>query len=488
MRQLITMVQEIPHFIDEVVNVVIMVLIALTLFKGLVNLWTCGLFQLLAFLMLAGKSCSILMDQFTVENFTIQGTAFNLTIPGLCSKNDTHHYIRVHNDTGIEVTLTNTSIVSGKFCNLSTALQKEQFDTLTFSILSEFHLSIHRFNDYKIMTCDFDSGKLLIQYNLSDFHGSNSISDKNCGSLPGRIMYAMSRLFSQGGYSIGYKGKYGWCAKTTYKYLIFQNTTWEDHCNAHPLGYLKLIMMSQSSRLISRRLQSFFKWSLTDSVGSNSPGGYCLEKWMLIASELKCFGNTALAKCNLNHDEEFCDMLSLIEYNKGAIEKFKDDLKKSFDTLKTTINGLISDQLLIRNHLKELMGIPYCNYSKFWYLNNTFLNLHSLPKCWLVSNGSYLNRTQFDDEIEQEANNLITEMLRKDYVKRQSTTPLGLMDLLLISTSFYILTVFLHLIKIPTHRHISGKPCPKPHRLTSMAICSCGLFGQPGLPTKWKRN
>uniref|UniRef100_A0AAU8BEZ5 Glycoprotein n=1 Tax=Erinaceus europaeus arenavirus TaxID=3230302 RepID=A0AAU8BEZ5_9VIRU len=487
MGQLITTFQEIPHFIDEVVNIILMVLIALTLFKGVINLCTCGLFQLLAFMLLAGRSCSILMDQFNFEELELKGTQFNLTMPTLCTKNDTHHYIRINNESGIEVTLTNNSIVNQNYCNFTTSFRKAHFDVMMFSILSEFHLSIHKFNDYRAMSCDLDKG-LIVQYNLTHFKSTESANDQYCGTLPGRIMYAMSRLFSPiRTYSIGYKGKFGWCAKTSYKYLIIQNTTWEDHCNPHPLGYLKLLLMSQSSRVITRRLQSFFKWSLADSTGVASPGGYCLEKWMLVASELKCFGNTAIAKCNLNHDEEFCDMLSLIEYNKRALIHFKDDLRASLDVLKSTINGLISDQMLMRNHLRELMGIPYCNYTKFWFLNNTALNLHSLPKCWLVSNGSYLNKTEFSFDIEQEANNLVTEMLKKDYDRRQRTTPLGLMDMLLISTSFYILTVFLHLIKIPTHRHISGKSCPKPHRLTSMAICSCGQFNQPGLKTRWKR-
>nr|WIV79556.1 glycoprotein precursor [Mecsek Mountains virus] len=487
MGQLITTFQAIPHFIDEVVNIIIMVMICLTLFKGIVNLCTCGLFQLIAFLVLAGRSCSIMLDQFNFTQFELEGSQFNLTMPTLCSKNDTHHYIKINNESGIEVALTNDSIVSHNYCNFTTSFREKHFDAVMFSIFSEFHLSIHKFNDYRMMSCNLKNG-LTVQYNLSHFKSSESVNDAYCGTLPGRVMYAMSRLFApQNTYSIGFKGKYGWCAKTTYKYLIFQNTTWEDHCKPHPLGYLKLMLMSQSNRVITRRLQAFFKWSLTDSIGNPTPGGYCLEKWMLVASELKCFGNTAIAKCNLNHDEEFCDMLSLIEYNKKALIHFKEDLKASIDVLKSTINGLISDQLLMRNHLRELMGIPYGNYTKFWYLNNSALNLHSLPKCWLVSNGSYLNKTEFKNDIEQEANNLLTEMLKKDYDRRQGTTPLGLMDMLLISTSFYITTVFLHLIKIPTHRHIVGKTCPKPHRLTSMAICSCGYFGQPGLKVKWKR-
>nr|7S8H_a Chain a, Glycoprotein G2 [Lassa virus Josiah] len=162
-----------------------------------------------------------------------------------------------------------------------------------------------------------------------------------------------------------------------------------------------------------------FTWTLSDSEGKDTPGGYCLTRWMLIEAELKCFGNTAVAKCNEKHDEEFCDMLRLFDFNKQAIQRLKAPAQTSIQLINKAVNALINDQLCMKNHLRDIMGIPYCNYSKYWYLNHTTTGRTSLPKCWLVSNGSYLNETHFSDDIEQQADNMITEMLQKEYMERQ---------------------------------------------------------------------
>nr|6JGY_A Chain A, Pre-glycoprotein polyprotein GP complex [Mammarenavirus lassaense] len=125
-------------------------------------------------------------------------------------------------------------------------------------------------------------------------------------------------------------------------------------------------------------------------------------------------------------DEEFSDMLRLFDFNKQAIQRLKAEAQMSIQLINKAVNALINDQLIMKNHLRDIMGIPYCNYSKYWYLNHTTTT--SLPKCWLVSNGSYLNETHFSDDIEQQADNMITEMLQKEYMERQGKTPLGLVD------------------------------------------------------------
>nr|WRX71695.1 glycoprotein [amugulang virus] len=491
MGQAITFFQTLPHIIDEVINIVLITLSLIAILKGLFNLMTCGLLQLIIFLALCGRSCSLLSQEFQLQKVELDMTVLNSSMPLSCSANNSHHYIFV-NDSGLEITLTNTSILSHKFCNLSTAHKKAEYNFALMSIISTFHLSIPNFNQYEAMACDFNAGKISVQYNLS--HNTVTDAANHCGTVANGVLSAFHKFqwtsSTRDAYQIPTSDGAAHCYTTTYKYLIIQNVTWDNHCQfarPTPIGYLSLLGQRVKQIYISRRLLGSFSWTLSDSLGNSLPGGYCLTRWMLIESEIKCFDNTAVAKCNENHDSEFCDMLRLFDFNKEAIRRLRIEANKSINLITTAINSLINDQLIIKNHVKDLMGIPYCNYSRFWYLNHTKINITSLPRCWLVSNGSYLNETEFSADVEQEANNLITEMLQKEYKERQGKTPLGLVDLFVFSTSFYLITVFLHLIKIPTHRHVVGKPCPKPHRLNSKAICHCGTYRQPGLATQWKR-
>nr|UUL71807.1 glycoprotein precursor [Mafiga mammarenavirus] len=495
MGQVVTFFQEIPHVLEEVMNIVLITLAALAIIKGIYNFATCGIIGLITFLLLCGRSCSsVYKGNYNLSSVDLDLSHLNMTMPLSCSKNNSHHYIFL-NKTGLELTFTNTSVLSHKFCNLSDAHKKNLYDHALMTVITTFHLSIPDFNQYEAMSCDFNGGNITVQYNLS--HSNPTDAANHCGTVANGVLDTFYRL--SWGHDIkkvftlsaGYQtGRWVDCYQTGYQYLIIQNVSWADHCQLSrptPIGFLSLMNQKIKSIYISRRLLGTFSWTLSDSSGNDSPGGYCLTRWMLFAADLKCFGNTAVAKCNLNHDEEFCDMLRLIDFNKQAVRRLKNETQLGLRLVTKAVNALINDQLIMKNHLRDLMGIPYCNYSKFWYLNDTRNGRTSLPKCWLVSNGSYLNETQFSDTIEQEADNMITEMLRREYQHRQGATPLGLVDLFVFSTSFYLISVFLHLIRIPTHRHILGQGCPKPHRLNSKAICACGAYKQPGLTTKWKR-
>ncbi|BAM45328.1 Glycoprotein precursor [Lunk virus NKS-1] len=495
MGQIVTLFESLPHIIDEVINIVIMVLILITAIKAVYNLCTCGLFALIMFLFMAGRSCSLegpgmYKGTYQFKSVELNMSQFNQTLPNACSVNNSHHYIGM-GDSGLELTFTNDSIIDHNQCNLTDYFKKSHFDHVLSSIITHLHLSVRGHSYYKAVSCDFNNG-ITIQYNLSINTPQKAVD--NCRSFRGRVLDMFRTAFGGKHMRAGFgmtdaNGKATWCSQTDYNYLIIQNRTWDNHCEyANPMGFARLLFAQEKTKFLTRRLMGTFTWTLSDSSGVESSSGYCLTRWMIIAADLKCFGNTAVAKCNLNHDEEFCDMLKLIDYNKAALTKFKKDVESALHLFKVTMNSLISDTLLMRNHLRDLMGIPYCNYSKFWYLEHYKTGETSLPKCWLVSNGSYLNETHFSDEIEQEANNMITEMLRKDYYKRQGSTPLALMDILMFSTSAYLISVFLHLLRIPTHRHVKGGTCPKPHRLNSKGICSCGAFKVPGVKVIWKRN
>nr|AXE71869.1 envelope glycoprotein [Mammarenavirus choriomeningitidis] len=498
MGQIVTMFEALPHIIDEVINIVIIVLIIITSIKAVYNFATCGVFALLSFLLLAGRSCALYGPEghgiykgiYQFKSVEFDMSYLNLTMPNACSANNSHHYISMGNS-GLELTFTNDSIINHNHCNLTSAFNKKTFDHTLMSIVSSLHLSIRGNSNYKAVSCDFNNG-ITIQYNLTFSDAQSALSQ--CRSFRGRVLDMFRTAFGGKYMRSGWgwtdsDGKTTWCSQTSYQYLIIQNRTWQNHCTyAGPFGMSRILFAQEKTKFLTRRLAGTFTWTLSDSSGVENPGGYCLTRWMILAADLKCFGNTAVAKCNVNHDEEFCDVLRLIDYNKAALSKFKQDVESALHLFKTTVNSLISDQLLMRNHLRDLMGVPYCNYSKFWYLEHAKTGETSVPKCWLVTNGSYLNETHFSDQIEQEADNMITEMLRKDYVKRQGSTPLALMDLLMFSTSAYLISIFLHLVKIPTHRHIKGGSCPKPHRLTSKGICSCGAFKVPGVKTVWKRR
>nr|ACP50594.1 glycoprotein precursor [Mammarenavirus choriomeningitidis] len=498
MGQIVTLFEALPHVIDEAINIAIMVLIIITSVKAVYNFATCGIIALIGFLLLAGRSCGsttnvnthLYKGLYEFKSLEFNLSHLNLTMPNACSLNNSHHYINM-GKSGLELTFTNDSILSHKHCNLTDAFKKDTFDHTIMSIISSLHLSVRGHTEYKAVSCDFNNG-ITIQYNLTLRSSGEAVNE--CRTFRGRVLDMFRTAFggkymrSHIGWTDG-QGKTTWCSQTDYNYLIIQNRTWENHCEyASPFGFTRVLLAQEKTKFITRRLAGTFTWTLSDSSGNENPGGYCLTRWMLIAADLKCFDNTAIAKCNLNHNEEFCDMLRLIDYNKAALHKFKEDVESALHLFKMTINSLISDQLLMRNHLRDLMGVPYCNYSKFWYLQHSKSNETSTPKCWLVSNGTYLNETHFSDQIEQEADNMITEMLRKDYFRRQGATPLALVDILMFTTSAYLMTVFLHLMRIPTHRHIKGGSCPKPHRLTSMGICSCGAFKTPGVKTVWKRR
>ncbi|AJI43723.1 glycoprotein [Souris virus] len=493
MGQIITFFQELPHFLEEVMNIVMVVLILLTLTKAIYNLWTCGLVGLVYFLMMAGRSCeSGLGNEFQLSSFVLNTTIFNSSMPLSCSKDNSHHYIYMNN-TGLEITLTNKKIINHTWCNLSDAHQKDLYDHALMSIVTSFHLNIRGFSDYKAMACDFNGGNITIQYNLTSKFNRSTF--EYCHSMPSRILETFRQMFWSQNVTIGATETDTittlYCPQTDYKYIIIQNVSWENHCemmHPTPMKFIHLELNSRRTVYLSRRLRGTFTWTLSDNSGTENPGGYCLTRWFIIAADLKCFGNTAIAKCNEAHDEEFCDMLRLFDYNKEAIKRFKGETQAALHHFKEAINALISDQLLMRNHLRDLMGIPYCNYTKFWYLNHTKTNTTTLPKCWLVRNNTYLNETEFSNDIEQEQTKFITEMLKREYDHRQTSMPLGLVDLLLFTTSLFLVSVFLHLARIPTHRHLVGKPCPKPHRLTKMGICSCGLYKQSGVPVVWKRR
>nr|UIW24550.1 glycoprotein precursor [Seli virus] len=498
MGQIVTLFESLPHIIDEVINIVIMVLVVITTIKAVYNFCTCGLFSLICFLILAGRSCGhsgispgeLHKGSYLFKSVELNMFQFNSTLPNACSANNSHHYISL-NTSGLELTFTNESVLSHNHCNLTSYFRKKEFDHVLMSIITNLHLSVRGHNEYKQVSCDFRNG-ITIQYNLTLSSPGSAISQ--CNTFRGRVLDMFRTAFGGKHMRSGYgftdaNGKSTWCSQTNYQYLIIQNRTWENHCEyANPLGFARLLFAREKTTFLTRRLAGTFTWTLSDSSGVESSSGYCLTRWMIIAADLKCFGNTAVAKCNLDHDEEFCDMLKLIDYNKAAIHKFKQDLESALHMFKVTVNSLISDQLLMRNHLRDLMGIPYCNYTKFWYLEHYKTGETSLPKCWLVSNGSYLNETHFSNEIEQEATNMITEMLKKDYDHRQGATPLALMDMLMFSTSAYLISIFLHLLRIPTHRHIKGGSCPKPHRLNNKGICSCGAYKVPGVKTVWKRR
>nr|5NFF_A Chain A, Glycoprotein [Morogoro mammarenavirus]5NFF_B Chain B, Glycoprotein [Morogoro mammarenavirus]5NFF_C Chain C, Glycoprotein [Morogoro mammarenavirus]5NFF_D Chain D, Glycoprotein [Morogoro mammarenavirus]5NFF_E Chain E, Glycoprotein [Morogoro mammarenavirus]5NFF_F Chain F, Glycoprotein [Morogoro mammarenavirus]5NFF_G Chain G, Glycoprotein [Morogoro mammarenavirus]5NFF_H Chain H, Glycoprotein [Morogoro mammarenavirus]5NFF_I Chain I, Glycoprotein [Morogoro mammarenavirus]5NFF_J Chain len=155
-------------------------------------------------------------------------SGLNATMPLSCSKNNSHHYIQVRNDTGLELTLTNTSLLDHKFCNLSDAHKRNLYDKALMSIVTTFHLNIPNFNQYEVMSCDFNGGKITVQYNLS--HSSYVDAANHCGTIANGIMDTFRRMYWSNALSPSEYISGTTCIQTAYQYLIIQNTTWEDHC------------------------------------------------------------------------------------------------------------------------------------------------------------------------------------------------------------------------------------------------------------------
>nr|AAC32281.1 glycoprotein precursor [Pichinde virus] len=505
MGQVVTLIQSIPEVLQEVFNVALIIVSTLCIIKGFVNLMRCGLFQLITFLILAGRSCDGMMID---RRHNLTHVEFNLTrmfdnLPQSCSKNNTHHYYKGPSNTtwGIELTLTNTSIANettGNFSNIRSLAYgnisncdktEEAGHTLKW-LLNELHFNVLHVTRHVGARCKTVEGAgVLIQYNLT-------VGDRG-GEVGRHLIASLAQII--GDPKIAWVGKCfnncsgGSCRLTNceggthYNFLIIQNTTWENHCTYTPMATIRMALQKTAYSSVSRKLLGFFTWDLSDSTGQHVPGGYCLEQWAIVWAGIKCFDNTVMAKCNKDHNEEFCDTMRLFDFNQNAIKTLQLNVENSLNLFKKTINGLISDSLVIRNSLKQLAKIPYCNYTKFWYINDTITGRHSLPQCWLVHNGSYLNETHFKNDWLWESQNLYNEMVIKEYEERQGKTPLALTDICFWSLVFYTITVFLHLVGIPTHRHIIGDGCPKPHRITRNSLCSCGYYKIPKKPYKWVR-
>ncbi|ABU94345.1 glycoprotein precursor [Big brushy tank virus] len=484
MGQLVSFFGEIPSIINEALNVALIAVSIIAAIKGVINIWKSGILQLIFFLLLAGRSCSITIG----HHVELQHVVLNMStvipfVPSPCRLNNTHFLLRGPFEApwGLQLTITDIAVLVNstggsskelKPNNISVCFEdNNDLDHVSFTLGWLFKNLGHNFEHDPIILCDSvrQDKVFRIQLNIT----RTDYSDK--------LLLKMKKIF--GTFNDP-------CVKGEVKnYIQINNVSWTNQCQVNHLNSMHFILQSAYEQVIrSRKPKNFFSWSLTDSTGSDMPGGYCLEKWMLVSSELKCFGNTAVAKCNLNHDSEFCDMLRLFDFNKKAISTLQNKTKHQIDIVITAVNSLISDNILMKNKVKELVDIPYCNYTKFWYVNHTGFNVHSLPKCWLTKNGSYLNISDFRNEWLLESDHLISEILSREYEERQSRTPLSLVDICFWSTLFYTASIFLHLLRIPTHRHIVGEGCPRPHRLNRASLCSCGYFKQRGRPLKWVRK
>nr|ABU94341.1 glycoprotein precursor [Tonto creek virus] len=483
MGQLVSFFEGIPALLQEALNVALIAVSMIAILKGVINIWTSGVLQLITFLLLAGRSCSIKVGHhIELQHVIVNSSSVIPFAPGACKVNSTYFLLRGPFDAqwalGLDITEISvlvdveagTSRVIGAK-NISNCFQgNRNSNQVHFTVKWLLDGLGHDFlHDPKIL-CDNVTQQQVFRIQI------NMTEDDYCH----KIFLKLTKIFGLFDDP---------CPKPGKVYILIKNVSWAGQCQTSHLSTMHLILQNIHNQVIrARKLHAFFTWSLTDSEGVDMPGGYCLEKWMLISSELKCFGNTAVAKCNLNHDSEFCDMLRLFEFNKNAVKTLQNKTKHQIDTIITAVNSLISDNILMKNRIKELIDIPYCNYTKFWYVNHTSFNVHSLPRCWLIKNGSYLNVSDFRNEWLLESDHLISEILSKEYEERQNRTPLGLVDICFWSTLFYTASIFLHLLGIPTHRHIIGDGCPKPHRLTSASTCSCGLFKQKGRPLKWVRK
>ncbi|AAN09944.1 glycoprotein precursor [Parana virus] len=505
MGQLVTLFQSIPEIIEEAVNIALIAVAIMCIVKGTVNLWKCGIVQLCIFLLLAGKRC----DGFQIDRrHKLESVEFNLTrmfnnLPMSCSKNNTHHYYKGPEGTnwGIELTLTNESVAN--YSNMS-AIRSLAYGNITNCdktneaghtlkwLLNELHFNVLHVTRHIGARClTTDSAGILIQYNLT-------VGDYG-GEVGRHLIASLAQII--GDDKAAWVGKCfnncsanGTCRLTNcegythYNYLIIQNTTWENHCSYSPMSTIRMALNKVAYSSVSRKLLGFFTWDISDSSGRHVPGGYCLEQWALVWAGIKCFDNSVMAKCNKDHNEEFCDTMRLFDFNQNAIKTLQLNTENSINLLKRSINGLISDSLVIRNSLKQLARIPYCNYTKFWYVNDTITKRHSLPQCWLTYNGSYLNETHFRNDWLLESQQLYNDMLVKEYEERQGKTPIALTDICFWSLVYFTVSVFLQLVGIPSHRHIVGQGCPKPHRISRNGLCSCGYYNIPMKPVRWVRK
>ncbi|AUD40058.1 glycoprotein precursor [Apore virus] len=488
MGQLVSFFSEIPNIIHEAINIALITVSLIALLKGMVNLWKSGLFQLIVFLILAGKSCSFKIGRSTeLQNITFNMLEVLKDHPTSCMVNQSFYYILENSNAtwGLEVSVTDISLLMAEhdrpvMGNLSNCVHPSVRHGAKLTGLLEwvFRGLKYDFVNYPRPLCQkFNNtvNETRVQINMTDGVGSHGFKETIIQRLA--VLFGSRLMFSneQGN-------------KVTKRYLLIRNVTWSGQCQGNHINSLHLMMANTGRAFGMRQLQGIFTWTITDAAGNDMPGGYCLERWMLVASDLRCFGNTALAKCNLNHDSEFCDMLKLFEFNKKAIETLNDNTKNKVNLLTHSINALISDNLLMKNRLKELLDTPYCNYTKFWYVNHTSTGTHSLPRCWMVKNNSYLNESEFRNDWILESDHLLSEMLNREYLERQGKTPITLVDLCFWSTLFFTTTLFLHLIGFPTHRHIRGESCPLPHRLNSRGGCRCGKYPDLKKPTTWHKR
>ncbi|AAN09948.1 glycoprotein precursor [Mammarenavirus tamiamiense] len=484
MGQLISFFGEIPTILQEALNIALIAVSIIATIKGVVNVWKSGLIQLLMFVMLAGRSCSVQIGHhLELEHIILNSSSILPFTPTLCKLNKTYFLVRgpFQAHWGVDLAIGSTTVAVENATKTYT-LKSKNFtgcfegnpdpDSAALLVTWLFNSLHHDYKNDPSILCERVSGENSFRFQI------NISEPEYCE----KILSRMANLF--GSFE-------NYCLNNRHikKLIIIRNLTWSQQCHENHMSAMQLITSNIHTQVVrARRILSFFTWSLSDAVGNDMPGGYCLEKWMLIASQLKCFGNTAVAKCNLNHDSEFCDMLRLFDFNRKAIETLQNKTRSQLNIAINAINSLISDNLLMKNRVKELMDIPFCNYTKFWYVNHTKLNHHSLPRCWLVKNGSYLNESEFRNDWLLESDHLISEILSREYEERQGRTPLSLVDVCFWSTLFYTASIFLHLIRIPTHRHIVGEGCPKPHRLRADSTCACGLYKQKRRPLKWVRS
>nr|AAS55656.1 glycoprotein precursor [Mammarenavirus guanaritoense]AAT72111.1 glycoprotein precursor [Mammarenavirus guanaritoense]ALE15095.1 pre-glycoprotein polyprotein Gp complex [Mammarenavirus guanaritoense] len=478
MGQLISFFQDIPIFFEEALNVALAVVTLLAIIKGIVNVWKSGILQLFVFLVLAGRSCSFKVGHHTnFESFTVKlGGVFH-ELPSLCRVNNSYSLIRLSHNSNQALSVEYVD-VHPVLCSSSPTILDNYTQCIKGSPEFDWILGWtikglgHDFLRDPRICCEpkkTTNTEFTFQLNLTDSPETHHYRSK--------IEVGIRHLF----------GNYITNDSYSKMSVVMRNTSWEGQCSNSHVNTLRFLVKN-AGYLVGRKPLAFFSWSLSDPKGNDMPGGYCLERWMLVAGDLKCFGNTAVAKCNLNHDSEFCDMLRLFDFNKNAIEKLNNQTKTAVNMLTHSINSLISDNLLMRNKLKEVLKVPYCNYTRFWYINHTKSGEHSLPRCWLVSNGSYLNESDFRNEWILESDHLIAEMLSKEYQDRQGKTPLTLVDLCFWSAIFFTTSLFLHLVGFPTHRHIQGDPCPLPHRLDRNGACRCGRYQKLGKQVTWKRK
>ncbi|AAC55091.1 glycoprotein precursor [Sabia virus] len=487
MGQLFSFFEEVPNIIHEAINIALIAVSLIAALKGMINLWKSGLFQLIFFLTLAGRSCSFRIGRSTeLQNITFDMLKVFEDHPTSCMVNHSTYYVHENKNATwcLEVSVTDVTLLMAEhdrqvLNNLSNCVHPavEHRSRMVGLLEWIFRALKYDFNHDPTPLCQKQTSTVnetRVQINITEGFGSHGFEDTILQRLG--VLFGSRIAFS----NIQDLGKK--------RFLLIRNSTWKNQCEMNHVNSMHLMLANAGRSSGSRRPLGIFSWTITDAVGNDMPGGYCLERWMLVTSDLKCFGNTALAKCNLDHDSEFCDMLKLFEFNKKAIETLNDNTKNKVNLLTHSINALISDNLLMKNRLKELLNTPYCNYTKFWYVNHTASGEHSLPRCWLVRNNSYLNESEFRNDWIIESDHLLSEMLNKEYIDRQGKTPLTLVDICFWSTLFFTTTLFLHLVGFPTHRHIRGEPCPLPHRLNSRGGCRCGKYPELKKPITWHKN